>query len=188
MLSNTGSYAITGATFVDTLPANTTYVSSGASSGTATYSAPALSVAGINLTSGATATIQLTVALNSPLVGVTQISNQGVAGWDANQSGRTTPRFATDGDPTTAGQQPTITAIAHTDLAVTKTVADNNPAETGAVAYTVGCHQSQSNAATSVTVADALPVGLTLATSSATQGAYVNPTWSVGTGRGASAT
>ncbi|MBK8046778.1 MAG: DUF11 domain-containing protein [Anaerolineales bacterium] len=89
--------------------------------------------------------------------------------------------LATDGDPTTAGQQPTITEIAHTDLSVTKTVADNNPAETGAVVYTVVVTNRESNAATTVTVADALPAGLTLATSSATQGAYVNPTWSVGT-------
>ncbi|MBK8046779.1 MAG: DUF11 domain-containing protein [Anaerolineales bacterium] len=65
VLSNTGSYAITGATFVDTLPPTQRTSHLGASSGTATYLAPALSVAGINLTSGATATIQLTVALTA---------------------------------------------------------------------------------------------------------------------------
>ena len=76
LLSNTGSYAVSGATFADTLPANTTYVSSDTDTGTASFTSPALSVTGLNLGSGARATIHLTVQVASSLPGgVTQISN-----------------------------------------------------------------------------------------------------------------
>ena len=85
-----------------------------------------MSVTGINLAKGATATIQLTVQLNSPLAGVTQISNQGVVNYDSNQGGVNNTTLQTDGDPAVAGQQPTNTAIPNTDLAVTKTVDNSN--------------------------------------------------------------
>ena len=36
-LTNTGSYPIAGATFADTIPANTTYISSTTDNGSASY-------------------------------------------------------------------------------------------------------------------------------------------------------
>ena len=182
LLTNTGSYTISGATFVDTLPANTTYISSSTTVGTNTYSSPTLSVTGISLASGATATIHLVVQLNSSLPsGVTQISNQGVVNWDSNNSGANNTSLQTDGDPATAGQQPTITLILNADLAMTKTVDTSNPAEAGTIVYTVGVTNNGPAAATSVVVADTLPGGLTLVSSSATRGSYTSSTWTVGT-------
>jgi uncharacterized repeat protein (TIGR01451 family) len=180
-LTNTGSYSITGATFADSLPANTTYVAAATDNGVATFSAGALNVTGIHLTSGVAATIQLTVQLNSPLVGVTQIGNQGVASFDANQSGANNTTLPTDGDPASAGQQPTYTSIPHTDLAVTKTVDAATPAETGLVVYTVQVANQGANAAADVTVTDPLPAGLTYSASSASAGSYASPAWRVGT-------
>jgi uncharacterized repeat protein (TIGR01451 family) len=179
-LANTGSYSVTGATFADTIPANTTFVAATTDIGAATYSAPALSVTGINLTSGVTATIQLTVQLDSPLTGVTQISNQGVANYDSNQGGANNTALPTDGDPATAGQQPTYSAIPNIDLAVTKTVANSNPAEAGTIVYTVVVTNVGASSAADVTVADPVPAGLTYAASSATAGSYTSPMWSVG--------
>ena len=188
-LTNTGSYSITGATFADTIPANTTYVAAATDKGVASYSAPALSVTGIDLTSGVTATIQLTVQVNSPLIGVTQISNQGVASYDSNQGGVNNTTLATDSDPATAGQQPTVTDMPNTDLAIAKAVSAGNPAEAATIIYTVVVTNQGSTAASSITVTDLLPSGLTFSAASATTGGYTSPTWAVGTlAGGASAT
>ncbi len=188
-LTNTGSYSITGATFADSIPANTTYVAHSTDRGAAAYSAPALSVTGINLTSGVTATILLTVQVNSPLTGVTQISNQGVASYDSNQGGVNNTTLATDGDPAVAGQQPTVNLLPNTDLAITKTVDGSSKAEAGLAVYTVQVTNLGTTSAGNVTVTDLLPAGLTFSAASATAGSYTSPTWVVGTlAGGASAT
>lgn len=188
-LTNTGSYSITGATFADTIPANTTYVAATTDKGVATYSAPALSVTGIDLTRGVTATIQLTVQVNSPLTGVTQISNQGVASYDSNQGGVNNTTLATDGDPATAGQQPTINLLPNSDLAIAKTVDGSSKAENSLAVYTVQVTNLGTASASGVTVADLLPGGLTFDAASATAGSYTSPIWTVGTlTGGASAT
>lgn len=189
LLTNTGSYPVANATFADTIPAHTTYVSASTDNGVAVYSAPALSVTGINLASGARATIQLTVQLDNPLTGVTQISNQGVVSYDSNQGGVNNTMLQTDGDPATPGQQPTYTAIPHTDLALTKLVNNNRPAEAGSVIYTVRVVNQGPASADNVTVTDAVPAGLTLSAASVTTGAYISPTWFVGSlANGADAT
>lgn len=188
-LTNTGSYPVAGATFADTIPANTTYVTAATDNGSATYSAPALSVTGINLAKGATATIQLTVQINSPLNDVTQISNQGVVNYDSNQGGVNNTTLQTDGDPATAGQQPTNTTLPNSDLAVTKTLDNHNPAEAGTIVYTVRVANQGPLLAENVIVADPLPAGLTLAGATATAGSYSSPTWTVGSlANGAAAT
>lgn len=179
-LTNTGSYPVAGATFADTLPAHTTYVSSATDNGVASFATPALSVTGINLASGARATIQLTVQLDSPLRNVTQISNQGVVNYDSNQGGVNNTTLQTDGDPAMPGQQPTYTAIPHTDLAVTKTVDNNHPTETGTVVYTVRVLNQGLALAENVTVTDTAPSSLTVTGATATAGAYANSIWSVG--------
>jgi uncharacterized repeat protein (TIGR01451 family) len=191
LITNTGSYAVSGATFVDSLPANTSYVSSSTTVGTITSTSPTLNITGISLAVGASATIHFVVQVNSPLTGVTQISNQGVVNYDSNQSGANNTSLQTDGDPATAGQQATVTTITNADLAVTKTVDNNNPAEAGTIVYTVRVTNNGPVTATSVVVTDTLPTGLTLVTAStsATQGSYTSPTWTVGTlNSGASAT
>ncbi|MCX6032418.1 MAG: carboxypeptidase regulatory-like domain-containing protein [Chloroflexi bacterium] len=184
VLTNTGSYTVTGATFADTLPANTTYVASSAAttSGTASYTAPSVNVTGISLpTKGSSATITFRVTVNNPLpAGVTQISNQGVASWDSNQSGANNTSLQTDGDSATVGQQPTINAISNADLTVTKTVDNSAPAEAGTIVYTVHVTNTGPAAVSTAAVTDPLPAGLTYGSSSATLGSYSSPTWSVG--------
>ena len=104
---------------------------------------------------------------------MTQISNQGAY-----------TTLQTDGNPTTAGQQPTYTAIPNTDLAMTKMVDNGNPTEAGTVVYTVVVTNAGSTTAANVTVADVLPAGLTQASSNATAGSYTNPTVSLGSEEG----
>jgi uncharacterized repeat protein (TIGR01451 family) len=185
VLANTGSYAVSGATFVDTMPANTTYVADSATttSGAVAYSdaTRTLNVTGISLASGATVTIKFKGQVNNPLpTGVTQISNQGVASWDANNSGANNTTLQTDGDPATAGQQPTVNTITNADLVATKSLDNDNPAEAGAVAYTVRVTNNGPTAVTSASVADALPAGLTFVSASASQGSYASDVWTIG--------
>ena len=188
-LANTGSYSITGATFADTIPANTTYVAHSTDRGAATYSAPALNVTGINLDRQVTATVQLTVQVNSPLTGVTQISNQGVASYDSNQGGVNNTTLATDGDPATAGQQPTVNLLPNSDLAITKSVDSSVKPEAGLAVFTVQVTNQGTASASNVTVTDPLPAGLTFSAANATAGNYTSPTWTVGAlAGGASAT
>ncbi len=182
-LANTGSYSVSGATFVDTMPANTTYVENSATttSGNIAYNAPTLSVTGIDLASGATAIIKFRVRLNDPLPdGVAQISNQGVVSWDANQSGANNTSLNTDGDVNTPGQQPTITTIPNADLSVAKTVDKENPAEGETITYTVQVVNNGPLAASNVVVTDTLPSGLSLISVSASKGTYDSPRWTVG--------
>ena len=82
LLTNTGSYAVSGAAFVDTMPANTTYVggSATATSGSVfSFADPTLSVTGISVhRRGRNATIAFKVRVNGSLpAGLTQIRQPG---------------------------------------------------------------------------------------------------------------
>lgn len=72
---------------------------------------------------------------------------------------------------------------AATDLAVTKGVSNATPAEGAAISYTVTVSGAGADGATSVTVSDVLPAGVTYQSSSASQGSYASGTgiWTVGT-------
>ena len=76
------------------------------------------------------------------------------------------------------------TAVTSADLAVAKTVngASSASAPVGAtVTYAVTVSNLGPDTASGVSVAEALPAGLTLVTASASQGAWDGATWSVGT-------
>jgi uncharacterized repeat protein (TIGR01451 family) len=68
------------------------------------------------------------------------------------------------------------------DLAVTKGVSNATPAEGVAISYTVTVNGAGADGATSATINDVLPVGVTYQSYSATQGTYVSGTgvWTVG--------
>ncbi len=195
VLTNPSGFAILGATFADSIPANTTYVAASLSStsGTATYTAPSINVSGISVAAnGGTVTISFKVKLDSLATGgVTQISNQGLVSWDSNQSGSNNTTLQTDGDASTVGQQPTLTNIPNADLSITKTVDNINPAEADEITYTLRVVNNGPLDASSVLAVDAVPSGLTYLSASATSGSYNNTTgqWSIGSlANGASAT
>lgn len=77
------------------------------------------------------------------------------------------------------------------DLSLTKTASSSTPQLGANVTFTVTVSNAGPNAATNVSVADALPVGLTFVSSNASQGSYNSGTgqWTVGTiNSGANAT
>jgi uncharacterized repeat protein (TIGR01451 family) len=73
------------------------------------------------------------------------------------------------------------TTIASADLAVIKTAGPPNPVEGAAVAYTITVTNNGPSTATNVSVADAIPSGLTYGSFTATQGSYAGGVWTVGT-------
>ncbi len=73
------------------------------------------------------------------------------------------------------------TTITSADLAVTKSASPTTPAEGATVTYTVTVTNNGPSTADSVSVADAIPAGLTLVSATPTQGSYASGVWTVGT-------
>ena len=87
---------------------------------------------------------------------------------------------APSGPPVT-GSDSVTTPIPRADLALLKTVNTANPSVAGEAIFTLVVTNNGPDTATGISVADALPAGYSLVSTSATQGAYVAPTWTVGT-------
>ena len=159
-ITNTSTLASTGTTFVDALPANTTYVSS-TLNGTAITGATnpwqtAREVHGTSTTragllpGGETATITITVKVNSPLpAGTTNIVNQGTADY----TGNSTP-IKSD-DPTLSGStDPTTTGIVAPSMSLDKTADKTAIAGSGLVTYTYALSNTGNVAITTPAVSD----------------------------------
>jgi uncharacterized repeat protein (TIGR01451 family) len=89
-------------------------------------------------------------------------------------------------DPNPTNDQATVTltpGAAEADLAVTKTVNDPTPNVGDTVTFTVTLTNNGPSTATSVTVQDSLPTGLTFVSATPSQGTYDSGTgvWTVGT-------
>ena len=158
VVTNLGFTAHTGIAVTDLVPAGTVHVSG---------SVPPTLTNGLTLLAGQSVTLQMTVQVVNPCT-LTQIVN--VASVVSDQ--QTVPITAMVVDP-----------VAHTDLAVLKTVSDSNPDELDGVTYTVVVTNRGSVTASGVVVSDLLPVGVTYSGHGAGQGAYNSGTgdWAVGT-------
>jgi uncharacterized repeat protein (TIGR01451 family) len=163
--SNTGNMNATGLVLSDTLPANTTYVSStgsGAlSSGTVTWS-----VASLN--AGASGSVQLVAKVASPLASGTTITND----TSSIDSAQTTP---VGGAPVTTG----VTSAPAPTLSVTD-APDPVPAG-GNITYTLTYGNNGTMDATGVVISDTVPANTTFV--SATAGGALSSstvTWTLG--------
>jgi uncharacterized repeat protein (TIGR01451 family) len=179
VLKNVSSNPVSGATFVDTIPAYATHVSHTTSVGAASYTAPALTVTGIELAAGAEATIALKVKANTKIpTAVTWLSNQGVVNWDSKKSGVNDASLQTDSDPALPGSQPTHTAILPPGA---RSKSKDVPGGGATLVYTLGVTNTGPTASTSVVLDVGAVAGLAAGACSATQGSYTSPTWDVGT-------
>ncbi len=175
-VTNNGPDPTTGVSITDNLPSGVTYSSHTATQGT--YSGGNWSVGNLNV--GASATLQITVTINSGTVGTT-ITNT------ATVSASSLPDLIPGNDSASASVtvQPPPTA----DLVMAKTVDISTPAEGDTVTYTVTVTNNGPDPTTGVSITDNLPSGVTYSSHTATQGTYSGSTWSVGNlGVGASAT
>lgn len=84
--------------------------------------------------------------------------------------------------PSTTVLAPLNIVAAGSDIAITKSVNDPNPAVGTTVMFTITAHNLGADPATSVVVTDVLPAGLTFVSSSPSQGSYTAGTgpWNLG--------
>jgi uncharacterized repeat protein (TIGR01451 family) len=172
-LTNSGSSNATNVQVTDQLPSGLTFVSSTPSQGTYNSTTGVWTVGTVDTVNPQTLQLLATVATASP------------------KTNTATVTAADPPTPTGASANVTVTPQV-ADLSIAKTVSNSTPNVGDTIVFTVSLSNSGPNAATNVTAQDQLPAGLTLVSSSPSQGTY-NPappgTWTVGTvAAGATAT
>jgi uncharacterized repeat protein (TIGR01451 family) len=165
-LTNNGPDAATGVEVTDLLPAGLTFLSATPSQGSYISSTGLWTVGTVAMAATPTLQIQATVASPNAQTNTATISHS--------------DQF----DPDSGNNQASVTVTPQqADLALTKTVNDATPNVGDTVTFTVTLTNNGPDAATSVSVADVLPVGLTFVSATPSQGSYTSTTgiWNVGT-------
>jgi uncharacterized repeat protein (TIGR01451 family) len=163
--TNNGPSNATGVTVTDALPAGVSFVSAASSQGTVSFANGTVTIGIGNLAVGAAASSTIVVDVNSTTTGC--ITNTAVIGGN-------------EPDPNLANNQSTVTTpvtppvIPHNnsdiDLAITK-IGVPNPVNVGAtLTYTLTIVNNGPATATGVIVDDTLPAGLTVVSTSTSQG------------------
>ena len=167
-LTNTGSVNATGVAVTDTLPVGVTYISSNAGQGNYDDSTGIWTVGNLDSKASAKLTITADVAKEA---GVQIIDN--VA------SVTHTDQPDVNANNIIASSSFTVRS---TDLQVTNAVDNATPNEHDTVTYTITLTNNGPIDATGVTVYDALPLGVTYVSSTASQGSYdaSSGNWTVG--------
>ena len=163
---NHGPNPATGIEVTDSLPAGFDFVSASASQGAYDPATGAWSVG--SLAVGETAQLVLTATVTAPGV----ITNLAV------KTGQNEPDPIVGNDSAAAGTPATPAA----DLEVDKEIDRHNALVGETLTFTVRATNRGPNPATGVTIADALPAGLSFVSAAASQGAYDASTgiWTVG--------
>lgn len=162
----------------DLLPAGLTYVSHTQTAGTYTPGNGVWSYTN-NLNAAATATLTITASVNTGTIG-TIITNT------ASITAALRPDSITANNTSSA-----LVTIESTDLALSKSVNKLTADEFEAVAFTLTVTNNGPDAGSSIVISDPIPLGVTFASATPSQGSYVSATgvWTVGSlANGASAT
>ncbi len=164
-LTDNGPNAATGAQVTDLLPSGLTFVSDTPSQGTYDFSTGLWSVGTVDVGSPQTLVIEATVTSPNPLTNVATITHSDQ--FDPNPANNTA----------TAPDSPQ-----QADLALTKTVNNASPNVGDTITFTIGLSNAGPSNATNVSVADALPTGLTLVSDTPSEGTYdpITGLWTVG--------
>ncbi len=153
-VTNGGPELARAVSVADTLPAGLTFVSATPSVGTYNSGTGVWTVG--NLNNGASATLSLVATVTTH----TLLTNTATAS-------------TTSTDPTPANNAASATVnVPDANLAVTKSVSNATPAINTNVTFTVTVTNNGPDAASGVTVADALPAGLTFVSATPSVGSY----------------
>jgi len=163
--SNTGNANATGVVISDTVPANTSFVSA---TGGGTLAAGVVTWNIGNVAAGASASVQLVVAVTSPLANGTVITNA-TYGIDSNETGPT------------AGAAITTTVSSAPVLTISKTDAPDPAVAGTSITYTLSYANTGNANATGVVISDTVPANTSFvsATGGGTLAAGV-VTWNIG--------
>ncbi|MCL4298874.1 MAG: DUF11 domain-containing protein [Anaerolineae bacterium] len=166
-VSNNGPDGATGVVVSDTLPFSLSLVAASVSQGN--YDSSGEWSVG-KLLAGRAATLTLTATVEAGAAGQTITNTALVSASEQN-----------DADSSNNSADAPIT-VTNADLAVSKIVDNPGPKEGGPLLYTVTVTNNGPDDATGVVVGDTLPLSVTLAASSASQGDYDSATgrWQVG--------
>jgi uncharacterized repeat protein (TIGR01451 family) len=165
-LTDKGPDPATNVAVTDLLPAGLTFVAATPSQGSYSSITGVWSVGNVSTATAQTLTLQATVA--SPLA----------------QTNTASIRHSDQFDPVAGNNQASATETPQrADLQITKAVSNATPNVGDTVTFTVTLTNSGPDAATTVTVQDLLPAGLTLVSATPSQGTYNSTTgaWAVGT-------
>jgi len=174
VVSNAGPNDASGVVVNDLLPAGLTFVSSTQTQGTYASGTGAWTVG--NIANGATAT--LTITATTATIGAKSNTAEVAASnqFDPDSTPGNAPTAEDDLDSETV--TPTVA-----DLSVTKTVDNPTQSVNQNVVFTITVANGGPDAATNVSLTDVLPAGLSLVSSTASQGSYNSSTgvWTIGT-------
>jgi uncharacterized repeat protein (TIGR01451 family) len=165
---NNGPDDTTGVIVSDTLPLSLTLVGSEASQGGYDSSAGTWQVGDLLTSASATLTLTATVQL-------------GTIGQLITNTATISASDQPDADLTNNSDDEVI-RVSNAELAVTKTTDQTQPNETDPVVYTVAVNNNGPDDATGVVISDTLPIGLSLLSSTPSQGVYDSSSglWQVG--------
>ena len=165
-VTNSGSVQVTNVSLDDELPPGLTIGTVTPSQGS--WSDPTWTIGTINSGSSVTLTIEATV-------------DAGTAGSTITNTVTNVALDQVDSNTTTDDLSEPITVGNSTDLVIGKTVDNGTPDEGDTVTFTVTVKNNGPARATSVSIDDVLPAGLTAGTITPSQGSYTAPTWTIGT-------
>jgi uncharacterized repeat protein (TIGR01451 family) len=168
-LTNNGPNDTTGVAVSDALPAGLTFTEADSSQGNYDSTRGAWDVG--SLAASASATLTLTATVNS-----------GVAGQAITNMAVISASDQSDADLTNNSASAGI-FITSADLFITKTASQSLLNQNDTFTYTITIANSGPDEATGVVISDALPISLTLVSSSTSRGSYDSNTgtWQVGT-------
>ncbi len=169
-LANNGPAQATSVSLTDVLPAGVSYVSDVPSQGSYDDATGLWTIGTID--SGSAVSLAITVTVDAGTSGDTITNTVGAVTADQ-----------TDSNATPDDNSESVTVGNSTDLAVTKAVDNATPNEGDTIVWTVGLANNGPAQATSVSLTDVLPAGVSYVSDVPSQGSYDDATglWTIGT-------